>query len=72
MSNPDRVSTLLESNLSLLHQIHELKCESRQFERDLRQSQVALAKLASGYRPGSEGWAEEDQQALDVAMGERS
>lgn len=70
MNHPDRVSTLLESNQKLLREIHDLKVESRDFERRLRKTQIALAKLASGYQVGKADWTAEDQQALEAAMGE--
>lgn len=33
------------------------------------QALIALGKYAAGYRPGQEGWAPEDQAALDAANG---
>jgi hypothetical protein len=35
----------------------------------LEQALIALGKYAAGYRPGQEGWSQEDQEALDAANG---
>lgn len=36
-----------------------------------RQALITLGKYTAGYRPGQEGWAPEDQAAMDEARGVR-
>lgn len=67
----DRIQSLIDSNLVLLHQINEFVLANQRTAVAAKQAITALAKYASGIRPGMADWTAEDQAALNIALGEK-